>query len=47
MKLLTHDDILKLQMLLDRLKHPDIRIDPEETKKIIEAIQVILKSEFS
>lgn len=40
---MTYEQVMQLQMLIDKLKHPDIRIDPVQVKAIVEAMQVILK----
>ena len=40
---MTHEQILQLQQLIDKLKHPDIRTDQAEVKKIVAAIQELLK----
>jgi len=45
MQLLTHEEIMRLQHLIDKLKHPDIRIDAAQVKEIVVAMQEILKND--
>lgn len=42
-KTLTYDQVMQLQQLVDKLKHPDIRIDAAQVEVLVKAIQDILK----